>query len=173
MHISLLYQNRNFNNHAHIPLRVKRIAIVITLLLVMLALNGCVYPQIEKVKRFFVPPPKYEWVKKVDEKGDFGVFDILNKDLGKKEYFPFSIENGTKFLHIYIHVNFSKPIGYLNLTIVTPEKNITKDYMTLAKSYKYDDFLYFDDPEPGNWKIVIKVTGIGEYRLLAEAYQKS
>ena len=151
---------------------MKRLVIVVMLLLILPLLNGCTYPQIEKVKRFFVPPEKYEWRVKVDEKGDFGLFDILNKNLGKEEYFPFNIENGTKYLHIYIHVNFSKPIGYLNFTIVTPEENVTKDYMTLAKSYKYDDFLYFDDPKPGNWKIIIKVTGIGEYRLLAEAYQK-
>ena len=143
------------------------------LLLILPFMDGCVYPQIEKVKRFFVPPEKYEWRTKVDEKGDFGIFDILNKNLGKEEYFPFNIENGTKYLHIYIHVNFSKPIGYLNFTVVTPEKNVTKDYLTLAKSYKYDDFLYFDNPKPGNWKIIIKLTGIGEYRILAEAYQKA
>ena len=151
-------------------MKVEKIVIVVASIIILASLSGCV--QMEKFKKLFISPPTYQWMTKVDQRGDFGIFDIINKNLGKVDYFPFTIDNGTKYLHVYIHVNFSKPVGFLNLTIVTPEKNITKEYSTIAKSYKYDDFLYFDDPTPGNWKIVIKVTGIGNYRLFAEAYQK-
>jgi len=151
---------------------VNKAVIIIAMLLLMPMLNGCIAPQIGKIKEFFTPPQKYEWVKKVDEKGEFGILDIINSNLAKVDYFPFMIENGTKFLHVYIKVNFSKPAGFLNITIVSPHKNYTKEYSTIAKSFKYDDFFYFDNPEEGNWKIVVKFTGIGKYTLVAEAYQK-
>ena len=148
-------------------------ALIVALLLILPAITGCVEIQEakEKVQSFLKPSMEYKWVKKVNEKADFGLFDIINSDMAKVDNYPFMVENGTEFLHIYIHCNFSKPFGKINIIVVSPEKNTTKEYSTLGKSYQYDDFIYFDSPIAGNWKIVVKVTGIGDYRLIAEAYQ--
>ena len=155
-----------------IALKMKKV-IFIALMLILPSLTGCIkISQVKKLEEIITPPQKYKWIKKVDEKADFGLFDMINAEIAKVDYYPFMVENGTKFLHIYIHVNFSKPFGKLNFTIVSPEKNLTKEYSTIAKSYKYDDFLYFNSPKPGNWKIIVKVTGIGKYSLVAETYQK-
>ena len=78
---------------------MKKIVILLALLLALASLSGCI-SGIEKFKELFTPPPSYEWVTKVDQKGEFGIFDILNKNLGKVDYFPFTIENGTKYLHV-------------------------------------------------------------------------
>ncbi|RLF51178.1 MAG: hypothetical protein DRN11_03250 [Thermoplasmata archaeon] len=145
-------------------------------------LSGCVGPKevYEKLVEFFKKPPQYEWIRVVKAEETFGWLDLVNRELAKVSEYPFIIKNNTKYLHILIQVNFSNPIspkidsfsqGYLNLTIVSPSGNYTKSYCTTAKIKEYEDFLYFPKPQPGNWKIVVKIFGYGKYKLIAETYQ--
>ena len=154
-------------------------ALIIVMLLLMPAFSGCVY--LEKLIQILTPPPEYKWVKVINVEDTFGWLDMVNKEIAKTADYPVFVKNGTKYLHIYIHVEFSNPInpdleslsqGHLNLTIIKPSgENITKSYCTTAKSKAYDDYFYFNEPQPGEWKVIIKVSGYGKYRIVASIYQ--
>ena len=145
-------------------------------------LPGCVGPKevYEKFVEFFKKPERYEWVTKINVEESFRCLEAINIDLGKVIPYPFFIKEDTKYLHIYIEVNFSSPIGIgglsqgkLNLTIITPEENITKSYCTAGKSKTYNDFFYFANPKEGEWKLIVKLIGYGKYKILVEAYEKT
>ncbi len=141
----------------------------------LILLNGCVElnEMEQKAKQFLSPPEKFIWLNKINQSTDFGLLDMINKDMAKVDEYPLIIHNSTKYLRIHIHASFSKPLGSINVTVVSPSKNESRKYSTLGKSCEYDDYFYYDTPEPGNWKIVIKVSGIGSYKILARAYQPS
>ncbi len=154
---------------------------IATLLLILPLLSGCVGLKevYEKLVEFFKKPIQYKWVVKVDREESFKWLDMINADLAKVSSYPFFIKDGTKYLHIYIEVNFSNPLGIkglsqgkLNLTIVTPIKNVSKSYCTTAKSKTYNDFIYFANPEEGEWELVIKLIGYGKYKIFVEAYER-
>ena len=91
-------------------------------------LSGCIlYDYYEKVKNILESPPRYEWVKTVQVEDKFGWLDIVNEDMAKSSDYPLFLKNGTKYLHIYIKVDFSNPInpdfeilshGKFNITII-------------------------------------------------------
>lgn len=149
--------------------------IVSILISSLLLLNGCVeIKEVEqKAKQFFSTPQKFIWLNKINQTTDFGLLDIINKDMAKVDRYPFIIQKSTKYLRIHIHASFSKPFGSINITVVSPTKNESRKYSTPGKSYEYDDYFYYTDPEEGNWMIIVKVTGIGNYTILAKAYQPS
>ncbi len=161
---------------------VKKLPFIIALLLVMPMLSGCIGPKelYERLMTFLKEPQQYAWVKIVVEEDDFGIWDMINTDAAKNTSITFMVQNGTKFLHIFIEVNFSNPLnpdweclnqGELNFTIITPSDKISKEYCTAFKSHSYDDFIYFVDPQPAKWNLIIKVRGVGKYKILVEAYQ--
>ena len=161
---------------------VNKKALIIVALLLLPALSGCVGPQeiYRKMVEFFTRPPEYEWIKIITVEEEFGWMDIVNEDFAKVSEYPFVIKNETKYLRIYMEVNFSNPIsprieslnqGHLNITILSPSENYTKTYCTTLKSNEYVDYFYFADPEPGGWKIIVKVVGYGKYKLVAKVYQ--
>ena len=75
-------------------------ALIVALLLILPAITGCVEIQEakEKVQSFLKPSMEYKWVKKVNEKADFGLFDIINSDMAKVDNYPFIVENGINLL---------------------------------------------------------------------------
>jgi len=161
---------------------VKKFAVIVALLIILPMLSGCVGPKeiYEKLMSMLKKPQKYGWITIVEEENDFGFLDMINAELAKNDSIAFLVQEGTRYLHFFIEVNFSNPInpdweflsqGKLNLTIVTPSEKISKEYCTTAKSRTYDDFIYFVDPQPEKWNLIIKVTGVGKYKVLVEAYQ--
>ncbi|MCD6480817.1 MAG: hypothetical protein J7L31_00885 [Thermoplasmata archaeon] len=141
-------------------------------------LVAAMYPEIEKM---FRPPTQYRWEGGINVEDSFGWGDFINGELGKVSEYPIFVENGTKYLHIYIEVDFSNPInpdleilnqGNLNFSILSPSgKNITKSYCTTLKDHTYEEYFYFENPEKGQWKVKIKVAGYGKYRISAQMYQ--
>ncbi len=161
---------------------VKKIWIFILLILPML--SGCIVTDFyEKVMEKIQHPPEYEWQKVIEDEERFGWVDMINFEMAMVNDYTIFLENGTRYLQIFIEVEFSNPIkpeleslnqGRLNLTIIPPSgENTTKSYCTTGKSHSYDDYFYFFSPEKGTWKIIVKVTGCGKYKILAQAYQPS
>lgn len=151
------------------------------LIFLLSLLSGCISTkQIQQKMEEFFKKEEYEWVIKIDNSEDFGWFDMINWELAKVDKYPFIVQNNTRYLHIFVEVNFSNPInpkykklsqGKVNITISSPEKNYTKCYSTLGKSNKYEEFFNFASPYSGKWEIIIKVTGMGKYRLIVKTYQ--
>lgn len=152
---------------------------LIVLLIAIPMLSGCVY--VDKMVEFLTPPPHYEWIKVINVEESFGWLDVINAEMAKTADYPIFIKNDTRYLHIYIHVDFSNPInpdfetlsqGNLNLTIIMPDgENVTKSYCTTGKLRSYDDYFYFTSPQAGEWKITVKVAGYGKYKIVAQTYQ--
>ena len=152
------------------------IALIINILLCGCISAGEIY---EKMSDFFKKGEKYEWVTIANMKEEFKWVDILNPEIAKNVSIPVIVREKTKYLHIIIEVNFSNPVysdvqflsqGKLNLTILTPSEKIEKDYCTTAKSRSYEEYFYFEEPLPGEWNIILKLIGYGEYRIFIEAY---
>ncbi|MEM1513608.1 MAG: hypothetical protein QXW78_05180 [Candidatus Thermoplasmatota archaeon] len=159
---------------------MKKIVVAIALIFNIL-LSGCISGEeiYGKISDFFKKPEKYEWKTIIDVKEEFKWIDIINPEIAKNVSIPIIIREKTKYIHIVIEVNFSNPIssgieflsqGRLNLTILTPSEKIEKEYCTTAKSRKYEEYFYFEAPLPGEWAIILKLIGCGEYRIFVEAY---
>jgi len=158
---------------------VDKRALIVAVIMMLPVFSGCVY--LEKIEQFLMPPPQYEWKRLISVEDTFGWVDVVNKELAKISDYPIYVSNETKYLNIYIHVEFSNPInpdieslsqGHLNFTILKPDgENITKTYCTATKVKTFDDYFYFENPQEGQWNIIIRVFGYGKYRMVAKAYQ--
>ena len=105
----LTFKKRLIRSYAFLTVGKK--ASIILLLLTLSMLSGCIlYDYYEKVKNILESPPRYEWVKTVQVEDKFGWLDIVNEDMAKSSDYPLFLKNGTKYLHIYIKVDFSNPI---------------------------------------------------------------
>jgi hypothetical protein len=159
-------------------------ALLVLLLFLLPILTGCTLSDYyQKIENVLDTQPKYVWVKTIHVEDKFGWLDVINEELAKVVEYPIFIEKQTKYLHIYINVEFSNPInpslnifnyGRFNLTITNPSGDSTeKSYVTTGKSYTYDDYFTIDNPETGNWEISINVFGYGRYIILVETYVPS
>lgn len=159
---------------------MKKIIIAIAVML-NISLCGCISTGeiYGKISDLFKKPEKYEWLTIVDLKDEFKWIDILNPDVAKNVSIPIIVSEKTKYLHISIEVNFSNPLssdiqflsqGNLNLTILTPSEEINKEYCTTAKSRSYEEYFYFEEPLLGEWDIILRLVGCGEYKIFIEAF---
>ncbi|KAA0004049.1 MAG: hypothetical protein FE048_00295 [Thermoplasmata archaeon] len=158
-------------------------SIIILLLLSSVSLSGCIGPKeiSQKLMEKFGKKEKYEWNKKLEVEQNFKVWDIINVYVAKVETYSFVIAERTRYLHITIETTFSNVfnldweclnLGYVNMTVTDPfGENMSKEYSTVGKDYRYKNFIYITDPQPGTWKVTIKVTGVGTFKIFAEAYE--
>ena len=160
------------------------ISITIMVMLLLTSLSGCIGPReiSQKLMEKFGEKQQYEWDKKLDDEGTFKIIDILNQNWAKVEdYPPVKVEAGTKYMHIYLAVNFSNIVslgwewltpGYANITITDPSGvNTSKEYTSLGKGNEYRDFFYIPNPQKGNWEITLKLWGTGDYKIFVELYE--
>ncbi len=162
------------------------IPFIVLVILLLASLSGCIGPEevAQKLAEKFGEKQEYEWDKKLEDDKTFKVIDIINQNFAKvEEYPPITVKADTKYLHIYINVNFSNFIdsgwsflilGYANITITNPfGVNMSREYSALGKGNEYKDFFYITEPQKGNWKITLKVRGTGNYKIFAEIYGPS
>jgi len=164
-------------------LRKKFVSIIIVILLSSISLSGCIGPKeiSQKLVERFGKKEKYEWNRKLDVEQSFKVWDIINVYVAKVETYTFVVSEKARYLHITIETTFSNVfnldweclnIGYVNLTVTNPSgENMSKEYNTVGKDYRYKNFFYIAGPQPGTWEVTIKVTGVGTFKLFAEAYE--
>ena len=168
--------------YSHV-LRKKFASIIIIILISSISLSGCIGPKeiSQKLVERFGKKEEYEWNRKLDVEQSFKVWDIINVYVAKVETYTFVVSEKARYLHITIETTFSNVfnldweclnVGYVNLTITNPlGENMSKEYNTVGKDYRYKNFFYIAGPQPGTWEITIKVTGVGTFKLFAEAYE--
>ena len=160
------------------------ISLTVMALLVLPSLSGCIGPKemSEKLIEKFGEKQQYEWDKKLEDKRTFKIIDVINQNWAKvEEYPPVKVKAGTRYMHIYLAVNFSNIInpmwewltpGYANITITDPSGvNTSRDYTSLGKGNEYRDFFYIPNPQKGNWEITLKLRGTGDYKIFVEVYE--
>ena len=160
------------------------IPLIVMLILLLTSLSGCIGPRgiSQKLVEKFGEKQRYEWDAKLEDKKSFNILDVINQNFAKVvNYPPIEVKPHTRYMHLYVHVNFSNLInqgwtsltlGYVNITITNPSGlNTSREYSTLGKGNEYEDFFYFVEPQKGNWEVTLRVRGTGSYKIFAEVYE--
>ena len=158
-------------------------SIVIIITLFFISFSGCITPWevSQKLADSFGEEEKYEWNKKLNVEQSFRALDILNVYLAKVDTYSFVVNQKTYYLHIAVETTFSNifkldwntlNLGYINITITdSSDETISKEFNTLGKDHSYKNFFYIPKPKSGEWTVTARATGVGVYRIFAEAYE--
>ena len=158
--------------------------IVMLLVLVLVQLSGCIGP--EKIANRLLDKleteDRYEWIEVLNDVQTFRLLDIINENVAKiEDYPPITVNQGTRYLHINLDVTFNKLVesewsyitsGYANITITDPTgSNTSREFSSLGKGNEFNEFLYFPNPQVGDWDLQVMVRGIGTYTVFAQTYE--
>ena len=161
--------------------KIKAITILTIFLFLSISMSGCVGPGeiIDRIGTIITGGKKYEWETKLDSgEKEFRWINMINKDLAYVNSHPFIIVEDTKRLHIKIEVVFSFPLlgldifsqGGINATIQSPSgENEYMSYNTPLKPKSWKESLYIPTPASGEWKVIVKARGYGNYQIKVAA----
>jgi hypothetical protein len=158
-------------------------SIFIIIALFFISFSGCITPWevTQELTDRFGEEEKYEWNKKLNVEQSFKALDILNIYLAKVDTYSFVVNQKTYYLHIAVETTFSNffkrdwsalNFGYINITITDSSgETLSKEFNTLGKDNNYKSYFYLTEPKKGGWTITTRVTGVGTYKIFAEAYE--